>query len=189
MMIEAPKEPKINHILEDEIIKLRELLRDETSKKKGKKQQQKETTLQLEIEIKDQKFGKSFPDRKESHKYCAFCGSRFQLNDRACVYCRFPRYGLSSPLKRYHEFNLQYVHDSLGKLEKRLKGILSNSNNIDESLKEIDMLKEMWKLERRTEILWLKLLDQATISSKEIENTNQNLEREFQEKFIEKKNK
>jgi len=42
------------HNLEDEIIKLRELLPDETSTKKGKKQKQKETTLQLEIETKDQ---------------------------------------------------------------------------------------------------------------------------------------
>jgi len=40
------------HILEDEIIKLRELLPDEHSKKKGKKV--KETKLQLEIEAKDQ---------------------------------------------------------------------------------------------------------------------------------------
>ena len=40
------------HILEDEIIKLRELLTDEPSKKSGKKV--KETKLQLEIETKDQ---------------------------------------------------------------------------------------------------------------------------------------
>ncbi|MHA1669830.1 MAG: hypothetical protein ACTSV5_04535 [Promethearchaeota archaeon] len=40
------------HILEDEIIKLRELLPDEPSKKKGKKV--KETKLQLEIDAKNQ---------------------------------------------------------------------------------------------------------------------------------------
>ncbi|MCJ7647189.1 MAG: hypothetical protein MUP85_01115 [Candidatus Lokiarchaeota archaeon] len=40
------------HILEDEIIKLRELLPDEPSKKTGKKV--KETKLQLELETKDQ---------------------------------------------------------------------------------------------------------------------------------------